>query len=205
MSESTPQPPPPVRPPTTRIILVRHGETEDVESVPDHSGHGDPDLSVLGREQALAIAKEIAELSDTPVTAVYTSPLAAALTTASVIGDTLGLTSPMPSRGLVTIATEMLPPGPSGIDAMAAIQSQAWSAVERLRELHPPPVALVLVSHELPIRATICRALAIDLKQSARFRIDPASISRLEFRGPRTVLASLNHVCHMNGGGENQA
>lgn len=205
MSESTRQPAPPVRPPATRIILVRHGETEDVEGIPDHSGHGDPDLSRLGREQALAIARQIAELSDTPVTAIYTSPLAAALTTASVIGDRLGLSSPEPSHGLVTIAPETLPPGRSGIDAMAALQSRAWSAVERLRELHPPPSALILVSHELPIRATICRALSIDLEQSTRFRIDPASISRLEFRGPRTVLASLNDVCQTNGAGQNQA
>ncbi len=199
MSESTPQPTPTIRPPVTRIILVRHGETDDSGVIPDHSGHGDPDLSGLGRDQALAIAREVATLSEQSVTEIYTSPLAAAVATASVITKTLDSTAPEPRAGLATIAPEILPPGRAALDAMAAIQSHAWSAIETLREMHPPPATLVLVSHELPIRAVICRALSIELDRAGRFRIDPASISRLEFRGPRTVLASLNDVCHANG------
>ena len=194
LSEATPQPSPPVRQPTLRLVLVRHGETEDAGLFPDHSGHGDPPLSVLGREQALSIVKEIAGFREPPVAAVYASPLAAAMTTAVVIAETLGLPRPVPSPALVTIAPETLPSGQDGISTLTAIQDQAWSGVEMLRESFQPPITLVLVSHELPIRATICRALSIPLDQASRFRVDPASVSSLEFRASRTMLATLNHV-----------
>ena len=79
---------------------------------------------------------------------------------------------------------------------MGMLQEYAWSTVEILKGLHEPDVSIVLVSHELPVRGLICKALSIPLEESDRFKLEPASISAIEFRGPRTLLSLLNDVCH---------
>ena len=60
----------------------------------------------------------------------------------------------------------------------------------------------MLVSHELTIRALICRALGMSLADARRFRLDLASISAIEFRRApngdmRMTVAGLNETCHV--------
>jgi probable phosphoglycerate mutase len=73
---------------TTRILLVRHGET-DWNAMGRIQGHSDTPLNAAGREQAQRTARR---LSREPVRALYSSDLARALETATVIGHALGLT-----------------------------------------------------------------------------------------------------------------
>ena len=199
MSEAEPRPP---RFPTTRLWLVCTGELEDASFLPDFTGHADPALSEAGRRQAEGIGRELAAMRETgtmpgpEVAALYASPLAAAQTTAQVLAGSLGLAGIETSPALATVMPETLPPGEAGLETLAMIQEYAWSTVELLRELHPPDVSLVLVSHELPVRALICRALSIPLAEADRFQVKAGSLSAIEFRGPRTVLSLLNDVCH---------
>jgi len=71
----------------TRLLLVRHGET-DWNAEGRLQGHTDRPLSDYGRRQARALAEELA---DEPLDALYASDLARARETAEIVGARLGL------------------------------------------------------------------------------------------------------------------
>ena len=73
---------------STRIILVRHGET-DWNASGRIQGHNDTPLNAVGREQARRAARR---LVGEPVRGLYSSDLVRSSETAAIIGQTLGLT-----------------------------------------------------------------------------------------------------------------
>lgn len=195
MSENQSRPP---RFPTTRLWLVQVGELDSEQLIPDLTGHFDPPLSEQGRRQVAAAGQEIASSAGPAIGALYASPLTSGQQAAALLAPMLGLAGYETSPALGTVMPESLPPGPSGADALRMMQEYAWSTVEVLKELHAPDVSIVLVSHELPIRALICRALGMSLEDAWRFRLDAGSLSAVEFRGPRTILSLLNDRCHLD-------
>jgi broad specificity phosphatase PhoE len=72
---------------TTRLLLARHGET-DWNRIGRWQGHADPPLNELGRQQAEALAEQLA---GDGVRAIYSSDLVRASETARVVGERLGL------------------------------------------------------------------------------------------------------------------
>jgi broad specificity phosphatase PhoE len=73
---------------STRILLVRHGET-DWNATGRIQGHSDTPLNAAGRLQARRAAQRLAH---EPVRALYSSDLVRAFETATIIGALLGLT-----------------------------------------------------------------------------------------------------------------
>ncbi|WP_224386821.1 bifunctional RNase H/acid phosphatase [Pseudonocardia sp. ICBG1293] len=75
-----------------RLILLRHGQTElSVER--RYSGHGDPELTGLGQQQAAAAARALAQRlagQDVEPAAVLSSPLRRARQTAAAVAETTG-------------------------------------------------------------------------------------------------------------------
>jgi broad specificity phosphatase PhoE len=69
----------------TTLILARHGET-DWNRDGRFQGHADTPLNARGREQARALAEDVAE-----VDVIYSSDLKRATETARVVADRLGL------------------------------------------------------------------------------------------------------------------
>ena len=129
----------------------------------------------------------------------YTSPLRPASDTALSIADALGLGSTVQANELITITPEVLPDD-GAVDAVEALQERAWSLIEALKTRHDPASTLVLVTHELVVRAVVCRALGMPLTDLRRFRLEPASLTTIEYRTApreRTLLAGLNETCHL--------
>ncbi|MGH3065744.1 MAG: histidine phosphatase family protein [Gaiellaceae bacterium] len=71
----------------TRLILVRHGETE-WNAKQQFQGHADPGLNELGRRQAQDLAESLALMQ---IDAIYSSDLKRARETAETIGERVGL------------------------------------------------------------------------------------------------------------------
>jgi broad specificity phosphatase PhoE len=70
------------------ILLARHGETDDNAPPQRFSGTIDSPLSDRGREQARALAANVADLR---IAAIWTSHLVRARETAEIVGAALGL------------------------------------------------------------------------------------------------------------------
>lgn len=153
---------------TTRIVLVRHGESE-WNSTRRFQGHADPPLTEAGHAQARALA---ARLEADGVAAVYSSDLRRAAETAAAIGERLGLpvvTDPDLREidvgswaGLTRAEVEQRFPegfarwqrGEVGHDGETheELTARVVAAVERLAASHPDET-VVVVSHGGSIRA----------------------------------------------------
>jgi broad specificity phosphatase PhoE len=186
-----------------RFVLVHHGELEEDPLAYAAAGHDDPPLSAAGLGQARALADELRALGGrgNRHAAVLTSPLRAPQTTAALISAGLELPAPELRDELTTLTPELLP-ADGGLEAVQAIQDRAWSILEGLKESHEPDATIVLVTHELTIRALVCRALSMPLSEMRRFALDPGSMTVIEYRTQpreRTLLASLNETCHVEG------
>lgn len=70
---------------STRILLVRHGQSE-WNALGRWQGQADPPLSDLGRQQALSAARALGALD-----AIFSSDLLRAAETAEIVAETLGV------------------------------------------------------------------------------------------------------------------
>lgn len=193
-----------------RLILVRHCEPAwpKERTNPETPTNADPGLTDLGRRQAEATARELAARltgGERPVEIVLSSPARRAQETAAPIATALG-------AGVVTEAglgalgdAEMRrlmedgAPDEELLARLADVQSAVWAVVERLLAEEEPPPDAIVVSHNATIAALICRALSMGLESHQRFRIDLGSLSVIDFRPQRTLLAGLNETCHLEG------
>jgi probable phosphoglycerate mutase len=166
----------------TRIILVRHGQTE-WNREERFRGRIDVDLNETGRAQALACARTIAARW-TP-SAVYSSPLSRAVHTAEPIADRCGLEvrrlealtdidygewhglTPENARTRWPDLTEawLRTPGrvgPPGGESLRAVQARALAAVQLLARTHVDGT-IVAVAHKVVNRVLLLTAMGADL------------------------------------------
>lgn len=147
----------------TRIILARHGET-DWNRERRWQGHADRPLNDTGREQAEALA---AELAGEPIAAVYSSDLMRAHETARVVADRLGLdVVTVPGlrerrfgswEGLQDVEVERLYPdsnGPPDGESRVDMLDRVLESLEAIADANRDRTVLV-VSHGGPIRAVL--------------------------------------------------
>lgn len=183
----------------TRLLLLRHGQTE-LSVGRRYSGRGNPPLTDLGRRQADAAARHLGERGG--VAAVVSSPLQRAYDTASAaakelsldvtvdddlietdFGDWEGLTFGEAAQrdpelhGRWLRDTSVTPPGGESFDAVA---DRVRRARARIIAEHGDATVLV-VSHVTPIK-TILR-LALDAGEAILYRLhlDLASLCIAEF------------------------
>jgi probable phosphoglycerate mutase len=184
-------------PPSTLVLLVRHGQTPTTGAVlPGRAGglH----LSDAGREQAAAVAERIAPFGER-VAAVYASPLERTRETAAPIAGALGLRV-RTDRGLLEAdfgewtgarlkslmklpAWRAVQHRPStftfpGGESFAAMQLRIWEAVQRLAGAHPGAV-VVAVSHADPIKAAVAQAMGCHLDLFQRIVVSPCSVTAI--------------------------
>ena len=199
----------------TRVILVRHGETE-WNRVERFRGRIDIELNETGRCQARAVAHR---LSGWHIGAIYSSPLQRALQTAQPIAEARGLRvailegmtdvdygvwaglsaeearAQYPEVYETWVHTPLLTRFPRG-ESLQQVQDRAWSALEEISSAHERETIL-LVSHVVVNRVLICSALGLVGDAFWRIGQDNTAINVLQGANGRYRVLLLNDTCHL--------
>jgi broad specificity phosphatase PhoE len=200
----------------TRIILVRHGETE-WNRVERFRGRADVPLNAAGLAQAEATGQRIA--ADAAPAAVYSSPLARAVKTAEAIaghfalavqvhpdladidyGQWQGLTPDeararwpeMINAWYSAPHTARIPGG----ETLDDLRARAMAAVNELAARHAGQT-IVLVGHTVINRVSLLGVLGLGNDRFWRLRQDTCAINVFEAEGGDFTLATLNDTCHL--------
>ena len=194
---STWEPPTGVAP--TRVLLVRHGETE-LTAARRYSGRGDVPLSDRGTAQARAVALRLA---GTTVAGIVTSPLSRCTRTGAILAEALhdppatvdddlvecdfgeweGLTfGEVRAKWPTELDRWLADPdqAPPGGESFRAVDVRARRAVARIRERYPAQT-VVVVSHVSPIKLVLRDALAAGMAFLHRMHLDPAGVSTVDY------------------------
>lgn len=203
----------------TRMILVRHGETE-WNRAEHFRGRADVPLNENGLVQAMRTAQRIAA-QWRPV-AVYSSPLTRAVKTAEAIAQRFGLSVEV-HVGLNDIdygqwqgltpeeAREKWPdvinawyraphtahiPGGETLDELRTRAEKMLNDLATRREGQ----TFVLVGHTVINRIILLSVLGLGNDHFWRLRQDTCAINVFEAEGGVFTLVSLNDTCHLRGG-----
>ena len=200
-----------------RLFAIRHGATESSRAR-RFAGSRDVGLTAEGRTQCEAAARALA---DTPLAAVYTSPLERAQVSAEIIaaphglavrveprfremtfGAWEGLTRselaeryPTDSAAWARTPHLVTPPGGERLDAVAA---RVARGVESLRAGHAG-ATVVLVSHAIVLRLLVLAALGLGPERLWTVDASPAGITEVEYHGAWTTVHRMNTVAHLDG------
>lgn len=183
----------------TRFLLLRHGQTA-LSTQRRYSGRGNPALTDVGRRQADAAARYLAQRGG--ISAVITSPLQRSYDTAAAAAKALGLDVTVDEDLIETDFgdwegltfgeaaerdpdlhtrwlrdTTLAPPGGESFDS---VQQRIRRARNRIIAEHGAGTVLV-VSHVTPIKTLLRIALAADQSIMFRLHLDLASLSIAEF------------------------
>jgi ribonuclease H / adenosylcobalamin/alpha-ribazole phosphatase len=183
----------------TRLLLLRHGQTE-LSAQRRYSGRGNPALTEVGREQAAAAARYVAQRGG--IAGVLSSPLQRAYDTAATAAKALGLDVTVDDDLIETDfgAWEGLTFGeaaerdpdlhrrwlrdtgttPPGGESFDAVLDRVLRLRERVVAAHQGATVLV-VSHVTPIKMLLRLALDAGPGILYRLHLDLASLSIAEF------------------------
>lgn len=202
--------------PATRLVLVRHGET-DLTAQKRYSGRGDVPLSAEGERQAAAAAGRVAAMRPDRV---ITSPLARCRATAAAIAEAAGGVPVTVEKDLIECdfgAWEGLTFGdvreryPAELDAWLASTSVAppkgesfqqvakrvRGAMGKLQQAYEGQT-VVIVSHVSPIKLILRDALAAGDAFLYRLLLDPAGISIVDVWPDGGVsVRTVNDTSHL--------
>lgn len=208
-------------PPTgsaTRLVLVRHGETE-LTAQRRYSGRGDVALSKTGRLQAEKTALRLTTVAG-QVAAIVTSPLSRCAVTADRIaaelgsvtlsvepdltecdfGEWEGLTlaevrERWPERLEEWLASPSV--APPGGESFEAVTARARAVVSKLLAEHPGET-VIIVSHVTPIKLILRDALAAGDAFLHRLFLDPAGISIVDtWPDGGVAVRTVNDTAHL--------
>jgi probable phosphomutase (TIGR03848 family) len=200
----------------TTVLLVRHGRTKaNAEGVLAGWTPGVV-LDEAGEDQARALAER---LGIVPLTAVVTSPLERTRQTAELMiagrerpvpvhvdervgecryGDWTGGALKDLAKDPMWKVVQAHPsaavfPGDEG-EAMAHMQHRAVSAVREWNERLGGEAVYAVVSHGDVIKAILADALGMHLDQFQRLRVDPCSVSVVDYTPLRPFVGRTNDV-----------
>jgi len=183
-----------------RIFLLRHGAT-DWNVARRCQGTTDLELNDAGLLQAAAAAEE---LGREKIDAVYSSHLRRALQTADAVGrrhrlavvveESLRELDHGEIEGLTFADIQATRPEflrewrecpaeadiPGG-ERLADVARRAWDGMFRIVARHGRDETLVVVSHNFPILAVLCRVTGTPLNQYRSFHLEPGEIVRLSY------------------------
>ncbi|WP_027346677.1 histidine phosphatase family protein [Hamadaea tsunoensis] len=202
----------------TRIVLVRHGQTQ-LTAERRYSGRGDVPLSATGEEQAQAAAARVAKFG--PVAVMLSSPLSRCTRTAehlaaafdppprvAIVEDLIecdfgrweGLTfaevrEQDPAQLQAWLAsTAAAPPGGESFQQVA---QRVRRAMTTLRDAYAGET-VVVVSHVSPIKLILRDALGASDALLHRLYLDPAGISVVDvYADGGVAVRTVNETAHL--------
>lgn len=204
----------------TEIILVRHGETE-WNAERRLQGHTDIGLNALGRQQAIALGRALA---NEPVTAIYSSDLQRALHTAQAVAAPRAMTvmidvalrercfggfegvthDELPIRFPEAYAAMQrrdedarYPDGERRAETLREFSDRTVSAIVQLARAHAGE-KIVIVAHGGVLECVYREARQIGLKPARDFDILNASINRLRWDGKAFHVDAWSVVDHLD-------
>ncbi len=207
-----------VRRDVIKLLLIRHGQTEWNKERRIQGGRSDTTLSPAGKQQADEIGQA---LSNTEISAIYSSPLIRAINTAKAIALyhhidikiepdlrelEVGEMEGKAISSLVTdfshyllqwnagLGTEKLPGG----ESLSDLRERAWNIITRISAKHREET-VVVVSHYFVILTIICAALNIPLPTLRKMRAQPASISIITINNNLNRLDAFGISSHLSG------
>ena len=200
----------------TRIVLVRHGQTE-WNRLERYRGRADIPLNANGLAQAEATGRRIA--AEWQPAAIYASPLSRAVKTAEIIakyfslpvqvhpglvdidyGDWQGLT-PDEARARWPEIIEAWYGAPHtthipGGETLADLRARAMTTVQELAGRHAGHT-IVLVGHTVINRIILLGVLGLGNDRFWRLAQDTCAINMVEAQGRDFTLMRLNDTCHL--------
>ena len=200
---------------STRILLVRHGET-DWNATGRIQGHSDTPLNAAGRQQAQRAAQRIAR---EPIGALYSSDLARAFETATIIGAPLGLTVVASPRlrerqyglweGLTSAEIQARYPeqfamwrarstdfAPPQGETRSELLTRALAELQTIARRHVREM-VVVVTHGGLCYVLINHILGSVDGDRREFTFGNASIHTLEVTGDQWSVISMNETAHL--------
>jgi broad specificity phosphatase PhoE len=201
--------------PPTRLLLVRHGETEyNVER--RFQGQRDSPLTERGRWQAARLGERLRAV---PLDAVYSSDLPRTLATAEAtvagrdltiqavpafreghFGEYEGLTfaeiAARYGEAATRWAADPVALAPPGGETLAVLHERVAAFVGSVVAAHPGATVL-LVGHGGSVRAAVMEALGLDRRHFRRLRMDNTSLSIIESDGAVETLHLFNDTSHL--------
>ena len=200
----------------TKIILLRHGETE-WNRLGKYQGQSDIALSEKGRCQAQTLA---AHFPVRTLQAAYASDLQRAMETARVATSSFGCTVTAEPRlrevnfgdweGLTYAEINEKWPNalnqffsdttkitiPNG-ESFETLKQRSDVAINKILEKHKKET-VVVVAHGATIRAMICSALNLPLDYVWRIRQDNTAVNMVEYHKNNNIVTLLNDIHHLN-------
>jgi len=203
---------------TTRICLIRHGETEwNRRQI--FRGISDMPLNENGRKQAEALGRRFASVS---LRSIYASKLSRALETAKAIAGNQGDKNIITvDEGLTDIHRgewegvahdEVKKKYPDlyakwfqsphevrfpGGESLQNVQRRAWKSFDAIRR-SAKGSDVAVVSHHVVLRTILCGLFGLDLTHFRQFELHPASISEILLEQDTWVLRRLNDTGHLD-------
>jgi len=193
-----------------RLFLVRHGQTQhNVAGITQ--GWSDSELTEAGRDQVLRLAQRLASVG---ATALYSSPLGRALSTAEAIAEATGLPIVMledlremnyggwEGRSFLDIRREYEElyqrwiadetcACPEGGESHADVRARVERALASIDSPRP-----IVVTHGTAIRIGATSLLNVPVMAAMRFAQDNAALNVFVRRGERWVLKVWNDSTH---------
>lgn len=202
----------------SRLLLVRHGETE-LRSSERLWGSTDVELSADGLKQAEKLRDRLAEEK---IDVIYSSNLKRALVTAETIasrhqldiipcdelheidfGDTEGLTYEEINRLYPEYVKLRREKGTSvrfpGGESLDDLGQRVSIFVNNRLEQHKEEETLLVVAHAGVARILICQLLGLELRYLRNLRLDLASLSIVGIHPQGPVINLLNDTSHLRG------
>lgn len=192
--------------PPTRLILVRHGETDHTTEKRFSGGlaSANPGLNETGREQVRATAEWLAPVAD-EIDVVISSPVRRTLESAQILAEVLGNREIEVEDGFaemefgawdgmtfLEVAEKhkddldrwlgSLDDAPHGGESFRAVEERVLGALERVLTTHSGKTVAV-VSHVTPIKTLVAHALEAPLLSIYRMELSPASVTVLSWFG----------------------